>query len=726
MTRAQAGTFSLQIEADGVAWLTFGRPGGAVNVLGDAVLAELDGWLEKIEGAITEGLIRALLLRSATPGTWLAGHDLNELAAVRDAADGETRALRAQAVLSRLEALPVPTVAVIDGACLGSGTELALACAFRLASDSPRTRIGLPETRMGLLPGLGATVRLPRVIGFGPALEMILGGQSVDPPSALSLGLVDRVVAPAEVQAEALRFARARVRSRSGARARSRRPGVVRRLAESAPGRGVIVARTLRRMRSWRGGGTPAVRRALEVVAEGVGLSETEALRRAAQALGKLVVSPESRALLHVFRITQAAKRPPVSTAAWPVEHAGVLGAGGRGAEIAHLLAGGGLDVRLRDAKPERIERAREYARLLFAEQAARGLLRDAEIAERMARIVGKAGLGGFGTLDLVIDAGESAAPLASVEPHVSERCILATAAPLASVGELQQTLRHPERAVGLHLKPLPRTRLIEIVPGSATAPGVVATAHALARRLGKTALVVADAPGFLLHRLLVPYAAEAVRLLEEGASVQQVDGALRAFGVALEPLRLLDEMGVDEFARIATHLAERLGERFNPPALVERMLHAGRAGRGAGRGFYAYDRTGAERGTESELYALVHTATAAAEPRPEVPTAEIEERVLLALTNEAAYALGERIVQGPGTIDLAAVRGLGYPALRGGPLWNSDVEGPGAVRERLEALSERLGPRFRPAPLLEEGRSFYREMRPSNPSGQGEDGVIR
>ena len=723
MSRVRAGAISLQIEADGIAWLTFDQPGSAVNVLNEAVLEELDGWLAKIEQGTSERLIRALIVRSGKPDTWLAGHDLNELRSVRDEADGQSRALRAQAVLARLEALPVPSVAAIDGTCLGSGTELALACGYRLASESARTRIGLPETRMGLVPGLGATVRLPRLIGLSAALELILSGQSVDARAARSLGLVDRIVAPNELEVEALRFARSHIRSRR----RTRRRGVAARLLEdSARVRAAILARTARRMEGWRGGGTPAARQALEVVAEGVTLSPDSAMQRAAEALGELVVSPESRALQHVFRISQAAKRPPVNAPVRPVENIGVLGAGARGAEIAHLLAGSGFHVRLRDPKPERIARAREYSRLLFAEQAARGLFPDTKIAERMARIAGKPGLGGFGTLDLVIEAGESESPLSSLEAHVNARCILATAAPLASVGALARTLQHPERAVGLHLLPLPRTRLVEVVVCAETAPEVVATAHAIARRLGKTALVVADAPGFLLHRLLVPYAAEAVRMLEEGASVQQVDGALRAFGMALEPLRLLDELGLDEFAQIAAHLATHLGSRFEAPPLVERMLHSGRSGRGAGYGFYAYDASGAERGTEPELYTLIHAARDHATPAPELAPEEIQERVLMALTNEAAYALGERVVPGPGAVDLAAIRGLGYPALLGGPLWRADQAGAPAVRDRLERLAAHLGNRFTPAPLLAAEHSFYREAGPQDSSGQGAAGVIR
>lgn len=711
----------LEVGEDGVSRLVFDRPGSPVNLLTRAVMERLDTLLGEAERLAGTGRVRALVVASAKPGSFLAGADVREMQEVDDAAEAAATARWGQRILRRLEELPVPTLAAIDGVCLGAGVELALACGYRLAADAPAARIGFPEVQLGIIPALGGTVRLPRLVGARAALELILDGERVDAREAHRLGLVDAVFPPEAFEAEVLRFARERIergRTRTGARR-----GVGKRLLEdTAPGRRLLFARVGREARS------PAARRALEAVADGVALPLERAFEREAEMAGELMVTREARGLLHALRLRQAAgEGRPLPAPAPQVERVAVLGAGRMGAGIAHLLARSGTPVRLREVRHPALLRGVEYIRSLFRTEVARGTLPRREAEERAPLVSGTLGFGGFGIVDLVIEAvGEDPEAkrnaLREVEEHVREDCLLASCGAAIPVALLQEAVARPARVVGMHFfHPVGRVPLVEVVRGPQSSPETVAAALALARRAGKMALVVRDGPGFLVNRILFAYLSEALRLVEEGAPPERVDAALTEFGMPLGPLRLVDELGVGFTARVLRLLAEGLGERYRASPVLEHLARAGRQGREWGAGFYRYEE-GKDPRPDPRAPAAYRDAVRPREGG--IPPDEPLSRTLLAMVNEAARALEEGVVERAAAVDLAMTLAAGFPRFRGGLLYHADRTG---VPEVVRALAEhalRFGERFSPAPLLvrlaEEGGTLYGPQTPASGHGGG------
>jgi 3-hydroxyacyl-CoA dehydrogenase/enoyl-CoA hydratase/3-hydroxybutyryl-CoA epimerase len=717
----------------GIARLVFGRPGSPVNLLSPSLLEHLDTLLAEVERLAAAGEARALLVRSARPGSFIAGMDLREVQEATDPAAATATARRGQRVFRRLEELPLPTLTALDGVCLGAGAELALACGYRLASDTPQTRIGFPEVQLGILPALGGTVRLPRLVGVRTALDLILTGRRVQAREAHRLGLVDAVFPPADFEEAVLRFARERA-ERGRLRAAARR-GVGRRLLEdTAPGRRLLFARTARALGPVGPGRSAAAHRALETVADGLALPLERAFEREAEALGELIVSREAKALLHDFRLRRAARSHAPAPGIEPpaVERVAVLGAGRMGAGVAHLLATHGVPVRVRELQHGALVNGLRYAQALFRAEAERGTLSRREMEERTVLVSATLGFGGFGTVDLVLEAaGEDPETrrraLGEVEEHVREECILASTGAAVTIVRLQEAVEHPARVVGMHFfHPVGRVPLVEVVHAERTSERAVAAVEALARRVGKVPLVVRDGPGFLVNRVLFPLLHEAFRLLEEGAAVERVDGAMVEFGMRTGPLRTLDELGLEWVARVSRLLEEGLGARFRPPPALDAVLRAGLRGREWGGGLYHYEKGKPARPNREARDALRE----AARPREEGPLAEeMRSRMILAMVNEAARALEEGIVRTAAEVDLGVTLAAGFPPFRGGLLYHADRLGIPEVVGTLEELAERFGPRFSPAPLLHrlagEGGTLY-DVRGGGASGQRPGEVLQ
>ncbi|HEX2091776.1 MAG TPA: 3-hydroxyacyl-CoA dehydrogenase NAD-binding domain-containing protein, partial [Longimicrobiaceae bacterium] len=670
------------------------------------------------------------------PGSFIAGVDLEEMRGVATAAEGAAHARRGQQVLRRLELLPVPTFALIEGACLGAGAELALACAYRLASLAPQTRIAFPEVQLGILPALGGTVRLPRLIGVREALELILSGREVGAEEAGALGIVDAAFPSERFEEETRRFVVERIR-RGRLRTGARR-GVGRRLLEdTAPGRRVIFAR-LRREAERRKGAPSAARRVLETVADGIALPLDRAFEREAEALGELIVTREARGLLHAFRLRQAAGsgREPSPPPAPRVERAAVLGAGRTGTGIAYLLAAHEIPVRVRDLRHQTLTGGIERLHALFTEAVREKRLDRREAAARAGTIAGTLGFGGFGTVDVVLEAVRDEeelkrSVLREVEEHVREDCILVSTTGMVPISRLQPAVERPERVVGMHfLPPVAWAPLVEVVRGENTAEETLAAAVALARRLGKTALVVGDGPGFLANRILAAYLGEALRLLEEGVPVERVDGAMTEFGMPMGPLRLADELGIGRVARLSEFLAAELGERFRPSPVLRLVAGGPRLKREPEPGFYRYGE-----GREPVVSPRVAEALRGAAREGESGGEEMQSRMVLAMVNEAARALEDGIVGTAAEVDLAMLLAVGFPAFRGGLLYHADRRGLPQVAETLEEHAAKSGERFSPAPrlrrLAESGRGFYdapERVSPPGPepaSGHAESGAL-
>lgn len=705
---------TLEVDGDGVAWLVFDRPQSKVNLLTTPVMLRLDALLAQTEEGARLGRVKALVIRSSKPGVFIAGADVDEISAIADAAEGEAKAREGQRIFRRLEALAIPTIAAIDGVCLGGGTELALGCTWRIATDRPETRIGFPEVMLGILPGFGGTVRTPRLVGLRHALELILGGRPISARRAERIGLVDQTVPPNLLLERVRRLAWERIDHAEGG-SRRRRSLSQRVLDDTAPGRRFLLWQARRRVLRETRGHYPAPLVALDTIRKTLSAPLEEAFRREAHALGRLITTAECKNLVHVFRLTEGAKKAAPPAPARPVERVAVLGAGVMGGGIAQLLAYRGVAVRLKDIDADALGQGLRHARELFDQVAKRGRISRREAEQKLALIAPTLEYTGLATTDLVIEAvvermDVKQQVLREVEARARPDCVLTSNTSSLSLTEMQHALAHPENLCGMHFfNPVHRMPLVEIVRGAATSDETVATVFALVRRLEKTPLIVNDGPGFLVNRLLAPYLNEAGWLLAEGAAIQAIDRALLDFGMPMGPLRLLDEIGLDVARHVAGILYEAFGDRMRPaPALVA-LQKTQRLGKKGGRGFYLYE---AERskGPDETLYAELGASVPAARRR--LPAALIRDRCVFAMVNEAARALEEGTVAGAGDVDLGMITGTGFPPFRGGLLRYADSLGVRHILERLEALEREHGPRFHPAALLREyvrqGRGFY------------------
>ena len=711
-TKSQAA-LTLEKDGDGVAWLVFDDPGSKVNVLSAAVMRRLDDLVGEIEEGIRGGAIRAVVIRSGKDGHFIAGADVDEIVAITDVAEATGKAAAGQRVFQRVHELSVPTVAAIDGSCLGGGTELALACDIRLASDREETKIGLPEVRLGIIPGFGGTTRLPRLIGLMAASDLILTGRTVDARKAQRLGLVHERMHPgvlvSRAKAVALEAANGTAPSPAGG------PGRMARLAEATPlGRRFILSQARRQVLKETKGHYPAPLKAIEVMREAAGKPLERALALEAEAIGELIVTDVSKNLIHVFHLMEDAKKAAPAAGGREVRRVAVLGAGVMGGGIAQLLAFRGIGVRLKDINREALSTGLRHAREQFEKLVKRRKLRSREAEDRMNAIAPSLDYSGFGTIDLVIEAvverlDVKKAVLREAEAAVGD-AILTTNTSSLSVTEMQRVLERPERFAGMHFfNPVHRMPLVEVIRGEDSSDEAVATVFALARKLDKTPIIVKDGPGFVVNRVLTPYLNEAGYLLAEGGSIAEIDAALVAFGMPMGPLRLLDEVGLDIARHAGQTMHEAFGDRLAPSRALKALEGTDRLGRKNGLGFYVYE-DGRERHPDPTIYEELGAIPGA--ERQQIPERVIQDRCILPMVNEAARILEEGIARSPGDIDLAMITGTGFPPFRGGLLRYADDVGLREILAKLESFQRELGVRFEPAPLLrrkaESGEGFY------------------
>jgi len=712
---------SPQFETDGsdIGWITFDDPDRSLNVLTEAVMRRFGETLDQARAAAREGRIRVLVVRSGKPGSFVAGADIDAIASIEDPAEAETKIRMGQAVFNDLSTMSVPTVAAVDGVCVGGGFELALACEHRVLSDSMRTSLQFPEVMLGILPAWGGTTRLPRLIGLQASLDMLLTGRKRDARAAKRAGIADEVL-PAELfQAKVDAYARALA---SGGRAKERghaRRRLLHRVVEGNPaGRAVVLAVARRQVMATTGGHYPAPLRILDILKRHAAGSVEESLAAEARAAAELVVSPVCKNLLHVYYLREAARKGTdvsrADVAPHPVTTLGVLGAGVMGGGIAHLAAQNDVRVYMKDIRHEAVASGLQHARSRFDRAVERRRMSKREASQRMELISGGLEYHGIAPADLVVEAvvermDVKRQVLAEAERHVSPSCVIATNTSSLSVDEMAKALAAPARFCGMHFfNPVDRMPLVEVVRGAATSHEAVATVYAFSVRLGKVPVVVGDGPGFLVNRVLGPYLNEAGFLLGDGASIDRIDAVAKEFGMPMGPLRLIDEIGIDVSLHAGAALHAALGDRLAPsPALVA-LGSTQRLGKKGGRGFYRYEK-GQDKGVDETIYQELGSVIP---PRRELGEREIRMRLLVAMVNEAVRLLDEGIAQAAADVDLAMIMGTGFPPFRGGLLRFADTLHTRALVEDARTLRSAHGDRFEPPPLLErlaaEDRGFY------------------
>ncbi|NOT09233.1 MAG: fatty acid oxidation complex subunit alpha FadJ [Gemmatimonadales bacterium] len=690
--------FSLT-STDGIAILTLDVPGEPVNTLGRAAIEEFEARLAEIRD---DRSVRAVVLISGKADNFIAGADINQFIGVRTAAEGEALSRAGQEVIDRIERFPKPIVVAIHGACVGLGCELSLACAWRVATDSPKTVIGLPEVQIGILPAAGGCQRLPRLIGVSAALDIILAGKTERAAKAQKLGLVDELVPQSILRGVAL-VAADRL-AREGAPARPRGGSLL--LDRNPIGRLIVYAQARKTVLKKTGGHYPAPLAALQAVETGLKHGIEAGLRKEARLFGELAVGDVSRNLVRIFFATNALKKddgvPPGTGTPRPVRRLGVVGAGFMGAGIAGTAASqASVEVRLKDSDLLRVGKGLKAATDILAGQLTRRRITKYEYERKAALLSGTGGWHGFERADIVIEAvfedlDVKRKVLADLLAQVRPEAVVASNTSTIPIARIAEGAAHPERILGMHFfSPVERMPLLEVIPTDRTSPTAIATAVQFGRRMGKTVIVVRDRPGFWVNRILSPYMNEAGLLLVEGTPIEVIDRTMTRFGFPVGPIALLDEVGIDIGAKASGVMHAAFGERMAPAPGVAKMVAAGRLGRKAGKGFYLY-HDGHKTDPDPSAYRLLGVA-----PLASADAGEVERRLVYIMLNEAALAASEGVVRSPRDGDIGAIFGIGYPAFRGGPLRFIDTLGASRVVQTLEALTAAYGERFSPAPSL-------------------------
>jgi 3-hydroxyacyl-CoA dehydrogenase / enoyl-CoA hydratase / 3-hydroxybutyryl-CoA epimerase len=703
-----------------VIFVYFDQEGESVNTLRSHSAGELERIFDHID---RDPSVVAVVLSSKKADHFIAGADITMLDGVADAAAATQMSRLGQAATERIARCKVPVVAAIHGACLGGGLEIALACHGRVGSNSEKTKLGLPEVQLGILPGMGGTQRLPQIIGVSSALDLLLSGRQVSAKSALSLGLLDEVVESNSLSAAALALVHRLVDARhDGAKpwqslVGALSPEAVKEaaLADNPLGRKLVFDQAEQKVMAKTRGNYPAPLRILQVVRSGLEHGLEQGLAHEAEAFGQLVVTPEARALRHVYFAQQATKRfegPASEEPAPSLTRVAVVGAGFMGQGITKVsLHQAATKVRLRDKDREQLGQALRSVDQYLLDLTKRGRLTPWQRQEHLNRLTTTTDHRGISESDVVIEAvfedlDLKRRVLAEVEQHSQHPVIFATNTSALRIEDIGQGCQHPERVIGLHyFSPVDKMPLLEIVTTDKTAAWVVRAAIALGKRQGKTVIVVSDGPGFYTTRILGPYLNEAAHALLEGVAIEEVDRQLMDAGFPVGPFTLLDEIGIDVGYKVGQTLFAALGPRMTPPAQLGELIKLGRLGRKSGRGFYSYaDSHKGKRPVDKTVYQDLklnlppssHDSRSAG-----AALGNVAERCLLMMVNEAARCLGEGILRSADDGDVGAIFGLGFPAHLGGPFHLIQARGARTLVGQLEDLARSHGPRFEPAPYL-------------------------
>ncbi len=700
--------FTYEITSDKIAILTFDLPGQKVNKLTSPVMEELNGMLDELA---QKREIVALVLRSGKEGNFIVGADIAEIRDLTDPAAAEQLALRGQTILAKLENLPFPTVAAIHGPCMGGGLELALSCTHRVISSDQRTALALPEVKLGILPGFGGTQRLPRLVGIANALEMILSGRSVRARKAKKIGLADEVTYRELLLDRALAMARKAADKPRSPETPSRAPFGSRLLDGNSLTRALIFRTAEKRVSAETRGNYPAPLAALNAVRYGFAHGRDKGFVHEAGLLGKLAPTEISKNLISVFYLNELLKKNAPSPPA-AVSRASVLGAGVMGGGIAQLLAEKGITVRMKDINTKAVGAGLREAWDIFGKRAKKGILTSLQARDGFDRITGATDYAGTAKAEIAIEAvvenmAVKQAVLREFEATASDRALFASNTSSLSITELATASARPDRVVGMHFfNPVEKMPLVEIVRGAKTSPETVAAVAALSRRLDKLPVIVNDGPGFLVNRILMPYLGEAVRLLEEGGAIEDIDEALLRFGMPMAAFILLDEIGIDIAHKVSDILHQGLGSRAQPSELLASLYKEGYYGKKNGKGFYRYNA--GRRGRPDDV--VSHMAHG--RQRTGIPPEEIIDRTVLLMIKEGALCLEEGIITRPDLLDAALIFGIGFPPFRGGLLRYADRIGVDVVSAKLETYAKRYGERFLPPSsiirMAGNGKGFY------------------
>ncbi|WP_372625976.1 fatty acid oxidation complex subunit alpha FadJ [Arsukibacterium sp.] len=711
MTKQQQNSFSLALRDDHVAVITMDIPGESMNVLKASFADEIDAILNTLQN---DNSAKGVVIISGKKDSFIAGADISMLDSCESAEQAEDIARMGQQMFDRLEQMKIPVVAAINGPCLGGGLELAMACHSRIATDSGKTVLGLPEVQLGLLPGSGGTQRLPRLVGVQKALDMMLTGKQLRAVQAKKAGLVDEVV-PVSILLEAAVKRALQGKTKTAAKSK----GMLAKLLENTgPGRNILFSQALKQTLKKTQGNYPAPVRIIEVVRKGQDGGYAAGLNAEAKAFGQLCMTKESAALRSLFFATTQMKKETGAGKTQPqkVNKAAVLGGGLMGGGIANVSSTkAGVPVRIKDINEQGISNALKYSYDLLQKKFKRRFISKAEMQKQLLLLTGSTDYSGFHDVDLVIEAVFEDLDLkqkmvADIEEHCAEHTIFASNTSSLPIAQIAAKAARPENVIGLHyFSPVDKMPLVEVIAHAKTSDQTIATTVAFARKQGKTPIVVKDGAGFYVNRILALYMNEAANLLLAGEPIEKIDKALVKFGFPVGPMTLLDEVGIDVGAKISPILTEQLGERFAAPAAFDKLLADGRKGKKSAKGFYQYGKNEKKgsKTVDSSVYNVLGVT-----PAGTLSADVIARRCTVQMLNEAVRCLDEGVIASARDGDIGAIFGIGFPPFLGGPFRYIDTLGVTNLVASLRQFEAEHGERFAPCSRLltmaEQGSRFY------------------
>ncbi len=699
---------SIKIESQGdVAVVVFDLVGEKVNKFSTPVMMRFKDVLEELK----KSSYKAVIFKSAKAKIFIAGADIEEIKSMTTKEQFEAAVKGGQEIMNMVEDLPMPTIASVNGACMGGGCEFILSCDYRIASEDSSTKIGLPEIQLGILPGFGGCIRMPRVLGLQAALDIILAGKAVNSKKALKIGLVDKVVHQNLLDSFTMSWAKEIIAG--GGKKRRKKfsaNGALNKLLEGL-GRGIVFKKAREGVMKATKGHYPAPLQALEVIQKTYGMSDREgALRIEREGFCRLGVTDISKNLIHVFYLTEMVKKqtgvPGVDVKPKAVKAMGILGAGTMGGGIAYVAADKGVYVRMKDLNSDALAKGLKHASDLWMKLVKRRSIDKYQFAQKMDRVSVATDYSGFKNLDVVVEAivedmGIKQKVIGECAGQMRPDAIIVTNTSSLSVSEMAKGHPKPEYFAGMHFfNPVNKMPLVEVIRGEKTSDETIATIFELTKRMGKMPVVVKDGPGFLVNRLLLPYMGEAAFLMQEGMSIEVVDKAyVREFGMPMGPFELMDEVGLDVCIKVLKIFKKAFGERIELAPCMEVLEKSGRLGRKNGKGFYLYSDDGKRGAVDQTIYAALNVSA----PSNPYDSKECLERGVFAMVNECSRALIEdRIVDTAAEVDLAMIMGTGFPPFRGGLLKYADSVGTQYVADQLAVYAaSRKASRLKPAAAL-------------------------
>ena len=696
---------------ENVAVITLNQPGEKVNTLNEAMMDQFENFLDDLESDVS---LKGAVLISGKKNNFIAGADIEMFKARETAEEIEQLSLGGHKILNRVESSSKPIVVALHGSCMGGGLELSLACHYRIASGHSKTIMALPEVKLGILPGTGGTQRLPRLIGIQKSLNYMLTGKNIYARQAYKMGLVDELVHKDALEEAAIKAVHS---VSSGKFERTdKRTSMEKMIESNGLGRKIVFSQALKQTLAQTRGNYPAPEKILDAVEYGYKHGKEKGLLNEAQLFGELGATQESRALVNLFFAMNNAKKNPQKDLVKPVNKIGVLGAGLMGSGIADVsINKGKYSVLLKDRDLESASKGEQGIWEDLNKKSKKRIITKFERDEIASRVTGVDSYAGFDGLNLVIEAVFEDLNLKhkiikEVEEVTSDDTIFASNTSSLPISEIAKASSHPENVIGMHyFSPVQKMPLLEIITTEQTADWVTATAYEVGVKQGKTVIVVNDGPGFYTTRILAPFMNEALLLLEEGASIEFLDKAMKQFGYPVGPMALLDEVGFD----VGAHVGETMKPMFDKRGArssekAQQLVDEGYLGRKNKKGMYSY-LDGKKKEVNTGIYKYFGGTN---RTNPDMETAQF--RMALTMINEAAYCLEEGILKSATDGDLGAILGLGFPPFLGGPFRYIDRLGADVIVKKLNGFAEEFGPRFKPAPILmdkaKKGEYFHKD----------------